>query len=127
MVDLRGRIARGVEGVEGVEPGESMFGHGEAYWANGTEIAHFEGDGLIEIRLTRAVIRDNRATLKGDARVELRRHTSDWITLRYAFASDAEFVVALVTRAAEAHRPPPGVAPKPPPTGADLARRKRFH
>jgi hypothetical protein len=42
-------------------------------------------------------------------------------------AADVDFVVELAERAAEAHLPAPGHMAKPPPTGAALARRKRFH
>lgn len=113
--------------IDGVEVSESMFGHGDAFWVNGKEIAHLESDRVIEVRLTRAVIRDRRPALKADSRIELRRSGADWITIRMQDASDDELVVELVTLAADAHRPPAGVAPKPPPSGPDLERRRRFH
>ena len=40
---------------------------------------------------------------------------------------DLPLIVELAEMAAAAHRPPSGYAVKPPPTGADLARRRRFH
>jgi len=104
-----------------------MFGHGIAYWANGKEVLHFEGEATLEIRLTRALIRDNREALKADERVELRRHGGDWVTVTVATPDDVEFVVGLAAQAADAHRPPPGVPAKPPPTGPELSRRQRFH
>jgi hypothetical protein len=120
-------IADRLAAIDGVAVSESMFGHGDAYWVNGKEIAHFEGVGVLEVRLTRAVIRERRADLKADPRVELRPSGADWITLRFDNERDAAFVVELVATAANAHRPRPGVATKPPPTGADLKRRQRFH
>jgi hypothetical protein len=113
--------------IDGVSVSESMFGNGDAYWVNSKEIAHFEGVGVIEVRLTRAVIRERRPELKADARAELRPSGADWITVRFGDEADEAFVVGLVTAAAEAHRPPRGVAAKPPPTGAELKRRQRFH
>jgi hypothetical protein len=104
-----------------------MFGHGTAFWVNGKEIAHFEADALIEIRLTRVVIRERRAALKEDSRVVLRPSGTDWITVRFKTPDDVDFVSELVSRAEEAHRSSPGTSPRPPPTGADLERRKRFH
>ena len=104
-----------------------MFGHGDAYWANGKEIAHFEADGVIEVRLTRAVISARRPALKADERVDLRRSGADWITVRFKTSKDAAFVVDLVAAAAAAHIPPAGTPAQPPPTGPDLARRQRFH
>ena len=114
--------------IDGVIEGKSVFSSQPGYWVNAKEIAHFEDDGAsLEVRLTRAVIREHRAELKADPRVELRRNTSDWIRVFADTRDDAEFIVGLVTLAAAAHRPPDGVTAKPPPTGADLERRRRFH
>lgn len=127
MAGLRTRIARRLARIDGLCEGESMYGHGTAYWANGKEAVHFEDDDVVEIRLTKAVIREHRAELKGDDRVRLRPHGGDWISVRYASPRDADFVVELAARAADAHRPPSGVPAKPPPSGSALARRQRFH
>ena len=127
MVDLRKQIERRLAALDGLIAGESMFGHGTAYWANGKEALHFEDDGIVQIRLTRSIIHDHRATMKADERVALRPHGGDWITVRYATARTVDFITELATRAADAHRPPPGVPASLPPTGADLARRQRFH
>lgn len=113
--------------LDDVVESPSMFKDDLAYWVNGKEIAHFEANGLIEIRLTRAVIRERRGELKVDPRVDLRYSGSDWIVVCYSSPQDLPFVVDLVEEAAAAHRPPPGVTPNPPPTGPDLERRRRFH
>jgi Family of unknown function (DUF5519) len=39
--------------VDGVIESESAFKDDLAFWVNGKEIAHFEGDHAIDIRLTR--------------------------------------------------------------------------
>lgn len=104
-----------------------MFGGGAAYWVNGKEIAHFETHDVIEVRLTRAVIRERRAALKADDRVTLRPSGADWLTVRIKTGADIDFIIELVSEAERAHRPPPGSLPAAPPTGAVLARRKRFH
>jgi hypothetical protein len=104
-----------------------MFGHGNAYWVHGKEVAHFESDRLLEVRLTKDEIRPRRSALKTDARITLRRSGADWITIRFASFEDLHFAVDLVKVAEKAHRPPPGIPAKTPPTGADLERRKRFH
>lgn len=124
---LRAQIERRLQTIDGLVAGESMYGHGRAYWANGKEAVHFESDSVVEIRLTRAVIRERRAALKTDERVMLRPHTSDWIAVRFVRPADVDFVIELAERSAEAHRPAAGVAAKPPPSGADLRRRQRFH
>jgi predicted dehydrogenase len=116
-----------ISAIDDVIVSESMFGHGDAYWVNGKEIAHFEDEGVIEVRLTRAAIRDRRPAFKIDERVELRPSGADWITVRFATRGDVDFVAELVDVAAVAHRAPPCTAAKPPPTGAELKRRQQFH
>jgi hypothetical protein len=127
VASKRRTLERRLAAIDGVSVSESMFGNGDAYWVNGKEIAHFEGVGVIEVRLTRVAIRERRPELKADPRVELRPSGADWITVRFDHDEDAAFVEELVTVATNAHRPPPGVEAKPPPTGADLKRRQRFH
>jgi hypothetical protein len=127
VVDLRRDLNRRLAGLPGVVEGESMFGHVTAYWVNGKEIAHFESDRVIEIRLTKSVIRERRPDLKADKRVTLRPSGADWITVTVASPEDLPFVVDLVTVAEHAHRAPPGVAPRSNPAGAELARRRRWH
>src|ERR1051326_5200649 len=105
MPHAQDRLARRLAKLPGITESESMFGHGSAYWANGKEIAHFEADGVIEVRLTRSVLRDRRSALKADPRVFLRPSGADWITVRFATAADIDFVVELVTLAEGAHRP----------------------
>ena len=105
-----------------------MFGSQNAYWCNGKEIAHFDGPNVLDLRLTRSVIRELRPELHRDARVRLRTAGSDWIEVRVAASDDdVDFVLGLAERAAAAHRAPRGVPPEPPPRGADLNRRRRFH
>jgi hypothetical protein len=105
----------------------SMFGPGNAFWCNGKEIAHFDSGDVFDIRLTRAVIRELRPVLRDDSRVELRKSTSDWIEVHVASSDDLDFVIELAERAAAAHRAGPDETAKPPPIGADLERRRRFH
>ena len=128
MSGLRGLLHERLAVLDDVlAEGESMFGHGSAFWVGGTEIVHFEGDADIEIRLTRAVIRQHRAELRADERVALRPHGGDWVRVHFTADEDVALIVGLVRQAVQAHRPPPGIPAKPPPTGSELARRQRFH
>lgn len=115
--------------VDGVVESPSALGTDEdiAYWVNGKEIAHWDRDGSIDIRLTRKGISARRAELKAEDRVDLRRSGSDWVAIRCASKRDVLLVLELFEAAAEAHRAPPGQMAKLPPTGADLERRRRFH
>lgn len=114
--------------VDGVEASESMFSGSPALWVNGKEIAHADGPGCFDVRLTRGVIRELRERLRADPRVRLRRSSSsDWVEVEIHSVEDETFLVEVVERAAAAHRAPTGILPTPPPTGEALARRRRFH
>jgi hypothetical protein len=121
------RIRRELLKVDGVVESPGAFNDGDAFWVNGTHIAHFIDDGSMEVRLTRKQISANRARLKGDERVELRKSSSDWLIVRFAAPRDVAFVTELAEIAAAAHRAPVRTTPKAPPTGAALERRRRFH
>jgi hypothetical protein len=124
---MRDRVMRALAAIDGVEVSPSMFGTDDAVWCNGKEIAHFDADDVIDIRLTKAVIRERRAELRADQRVSLRKNASDWLEVKFVSDADVAFVAELGERAAAAHRPSPGVAPKSAPRGAELERRRRFH
>jgi hypothetical protein len=114
-------------GIDGVEVSDSSFKDDIGYWVNGKEIAHFEGEAAIDIRLTRAGIRARRAELRADPRVALRASGSDWLTVQLTGRDATAFVVELVEAAAAAHRAAPGTIANPAPQGAHLERRRRFH
>ena len=124
---LRNRLAARLGRIDGMVESPSAFGAGDAFWCNGTEIAHFDSVDVVDLRLTRSVIRELRPVLREDARVQLRKSSSDWIEVRFLSNDDIAFVVELAERAAAAHRAGAGETPKPPPVGADLERRRRFH
>lgn len=120
-------LADRLAAIGGVVEGDSAFKDGPGFWVNGKEIAHFEGDSAIDLRLSRAEIRARRAELRADARITLRTSSSDWLTISFASVADEDFVCTLAEVAAAAHRPADGAPAQPPPTGAALARRRRFH
>ena len=97
QVDL---LAQWSDELDGVAVGEGAFAPGPALWVGTREVAHFHAGHTLEVRLTRAVIRQRRDELRAD----------DRITLRAVAAANL-----------------PTAAPGLPPTGADLARRRRFH
>ena len=122
------RLWRRLAEVDGFLEGASVFSQSDddrAYFVNGTQVAS-ERAGELELRLTRPVIRAHRDRLKADPRVGL-RPSSDWTTVVARGPKDDGLVLELAELTAAAHRPPPGAPAKPPPTGADLARRRRFH
>ncbi len=121
------RLAAALCRIDGVAESDSAFKDGPGFWVNGKEIAHFDGANAIDLRLTRAEIRARRAELRADPRVTLRSSSSDWLMVEFGTAADEAFVLGLAEISAAAHRPADGSAPLLPPTGAALARRRRFH
>jgi hypothetical protein len=121
---------RALTAIDGADEGSSVFAEDDtspALWVNGKQITNFRSAGVIEVRLTKKRISAERARLKADPRVELRKNPSDWLQVRYSRPADIPFVRELVEIAVDAHRPASGRTSKPPPSGADLARRRRFH
>lgn len=127
MLTMTERLRDALAGIDGVLESDSAFKEGLAFWVDGTEIAHFEGEHAIDIRLTRGQIRARRAELRADPRVLLRSSSSDWLTIEFRSAADEAFVIGLAGVAAAAHRPADGAPARLPPTGGSLARRKHFH
>jgi len=120
-------VWRALRRIDGFAEGSSIFSDDDddlAYFVNGTQVANLVGDRL-GLRLTRKVISAHRPRLKAHPHVDLLRSGGDWIAV--SVEADVPFVLELAELAAAAHRPPAGVTAKPPPTGADLARRRKFH
>lgn len=92
----------------------------EAFWVNAKQMAGIYED-VVAIRLPRNAVP---AELKKDPRLVRRRPGSDWIEVA---VTDSSLILDLVELAAACYRAAPGVAAKPPPTGADLERRRRWH
>src|SRR5215471_10515217 len=127
--DLRTRVWNALCRLGGADQGSSVFSDDDAapaLWVDGVQIAHFREADVVEVRLTKAGIRADRARLGADSRVTLRKNPSDWLQVRFARPADIAFVSELVSASIAAHAPN-GRASRPPPSGTDLARRKRFH
>jgi hypothetical protein len=87
-----------------VEEHRSRFAPMMAWRVSGREFLHFHGENEIDLRLTRAVIRDQRAQLRGDHRVDLRQHSSDWIRVSLSSPDDVRFALRLARLAVAANR-----------------------
>ena len=115
--------------IDGFMEGASIFSESDddrAYFVNGTQVANADGNKL-GLRLTRTVISEHRKRLKALPAVDLRRSGSDWIVIEVNGDADCDLVMSLAPLAAGAHWPAAGGVLKPPPEGAELARRRRFH
>ncbi|MEX2080402.1 MAG: luciferase family protein [Dehalococcoidia bacterium] len=127
MTDFSDAIRGVFLATEGVLEGSSIFSNDDAepaWFVDGKQIGNFR-HGAVEVRVTKKVVSVNRPRLKVDPRVEVR--SGDWVSVHINEPGDLELLAELVVLAAAAHRAADGVASRPPPTGPDLARRRRFH
>ena len=101
---LRQRLEREIEALWALEGRRSRWGDAWAYHVEGREILHFHGDHEIDLRLTKRVIRAERARLEADPRLRLGDRQRDWVEVSLATAADLPFVLELVRRAIRANR-----------------------
>jgi hypothetical protein len=91
-------MARGSR-MRGLRLRPSRFrGHTDALWLGTREIAHCH-NGQVDVRLTRAVVRELREELRGDARIDLRGPGFDWILVRVRYRADLERAIDLLRHA----------------------------
>jgi hypothetical protein len=127
MDALDQRLRKLLLAIPGVVESPGIYYDADAFWINGTQIAHWRDPWTLELRLTKNVISQRKAELKQDPRVTLRRGSSDWLMLHFDSRDDVIFAARLAIAAADAHRPADGAPLKPPPEGAALEQRRRFH
>jgi hypothetical protein len=85
--------------------GPSGFNGKTAYFVGTREIAHFDEDDVLDIRLTRNLIRARRPELRDNPSVTLRNSTSaDWIEVTLSSPADEKFAQELLEEAARANR-----------------------
>ena len=96
---LRHALAR----VPGITQRPSRWGGAPAYFAGDREIAHFHRDGSLDVRLTRALLREKRVTRTLDPRLRTRGPSSEWAAVSASDPRDLPFVVTLVEEAVRAN------------------------
>jgi len=125
VIDDLDFLERCCDGLDGVVVNEGAFSPGPAIWVGRREAAHFDGDDKLDVRLTKQLISERRAELRSDVRVALRPGCSDRIDITIANDSDCAFAEGIVHLTIEANRSTATTGP--PPTGAELDQRRRFH
>ena len=100
--------------------GEGAFAPGPALWVGKREVAHFDAERALDVRLTRSEIRTRRGDHRGDERVSLRSGSSEWLALHIGDDADAKWARDLVrvAIAANVSSAPRGL----PPTGREFDR-----
>jgi hypothetical protein len=102
-VTVREDLERRLEGLAGLERRRSRFGHAFAYFVGDREVAHFHGDGRMDVRLTRELIRQLRTEGRLDPRVRTRGPSAEWVAVPVAETTDLELALVLVEEAVRAN------------------------
>jgi hypothetical protein len=102
-MSVRARIERLLVDLPGLERRHSRWEHEDAYYVGEREIAHFHGDGRMDVRLTKERIRELKATDGLDPRVRTRGPSANWATVPLASERDAALALALVEDAIRAN------------------------
>ena len=66
--------------------------------SEGGEIAHFDDERTLDIRLTKGAIRARRRGLSADIRMHLRPGNSDWLQIHVEIQSDCDYALTLVQK-----------------------------
>ncbi|MFY9717594.1 MAG: luciferase family protein [Thermoplasmata archaeon] len=101
-IDLKARMSpreeleRRLAGLPDLVRRRSRFGDAFSYFVGGREIAHFHGDGRMDVRLTRQRIREMKIEGILDPRVRTRGPSADWATLPLDSGRDVPLAIELV-------------------------------
>ncbi|MGI0155261.1 MAG: luciferase family protein, partial [Thermoplasmata archaeon] len=90
--DLEIRLAA----LPGLVRRRSRFGDAYSFFVANREIAHFHGDGRIDVRLTRQLIRQMKVEGTLDPRVRTRGPSADWATVPLTEQRDLVLALGLV-------------------------------
>ena len=91
-MSLREKLSTAICALPDVSQRKSRFSDNPAFYIGRREIAHFHDGNVIDIRLTRKVIRDLEGSGEADSRLGIRA-ASDWA--EFTFANEADLVRAL--------------------------------
>jgi Family of unknown function (DUF5519) len=98
---VRRDLEEKLQEIPGVTRRPSRWGHRHAYFTGEREIAHFHGDQRLDVRLTRAWIRERKSEGAFDERVTTRGPSAEWVAVRVIDARDVAFAASLVQEAVQ--------------------------
>ena len=103
MVSVRTQLEARLVDSPDLSRKKSRFGDAYSYFLGLREIAHFHGDGRMDVRLTRDRIREMKAEGTLDARVQTRGPTAEWVTVPLIELRDLNLALLLVEEAVRAN------------------------
>ena len=95
-MSIRTDLERKLLDYPGLVRRRSRFGDGYSYFVGDREIAHFHGDGRLDIRLTHLRIREMKAEGILDRRVRTGGPSANWATLPLAESRDLFLALELI-------------------------------
>ena len=102
-MSLRQDLEARLTGLPGLTRRPSRHGDSQSYFVADREVAHFHGDGRMDVRLTRERIRQMKAARELDARVVTRGPSADWAAIPIESPSDVALALQLVDEAVRAN------------------------
>jgi hypothetical protein len=100
---VRDQLELRIAELPGVVRGLSRYGHGVAFRTGEREIAHFHGGQRLDVRLTRARIRELKSMGPLDPRVTTRGASAEWVEVKFGDESDLPLVLELIEEAVRAN------------------------
>ena len=100
---LRAELEQKLCELPGLNRRRSRFGDQFSFFLGSREIAHFHGDGRMDVRLTRQWIREAKTGGTLDPRVRTRGPTADWATVPLLDPRDLNLAASLVEEAMRAN------------------------
>ena len=96
----------------GTAVGEGAFSPGPALWLGKREVAHFDDEHTLDVRLTKSEIRRRRNELSAHDGIRMRGPGSDWVEIRVETDEDIARATEMVRRrrGEPSHRPEPSAA-----------------
>jgi hypothetical protein len=82
----------------------SRYGDALSYFVGNREIAHFHGDGRMDVRLTKERIRELKEKGTLDSRVKTRGPSANWAAVQVSQPSDIPYAIQLVEEAIRANQ-----------------------
>ena len=102
-MSIREELEQKLRDVRDLSRRRSRFGDHYSFFVGTREIAHFHGDGRMDVRLTRQWIREAKASGTLDPRVRTRGPSADWATVPLYDRGDVNLAIALVEEAMRAN------------------------
>jgi Family of unknown function (DUF5519) len=102
-MSIREELERKLAAIPGLDRHGSRWGHEHAYFVGGREVAHFHGDGRMDVRLTKERIRELKAEHALDPRVRTRGPSANWATVTLSTPQDLSLALSVIEEAMRAN------------------------